>query len=92
MLFPADDVLIARGKYSTLGKERRIQLERVQKICSTIFTEANQVLKDCEQIPPSDSSHIANLEACLDHLQDGRQRLVELCAEMMAEKMLAWPE
>jgi len=90
--YPADDVLIARGRYSTLGKERRAQLERVQRICSSVVTEAHKVLKDCEQIPPSDESHLQTLADYVDELKPLRAYILALCASMQTEKEMAWPD
>lgn len=92
MDFPADDVLIARGKYSTLGKERRAQLERVQRICSQVVTEAHKTLRDCDQIPPVDESHLDTLASSVEQLKDLRAYIVALCASMQMQKELAWPD
>lgn len=92
MQFPDDPTLIARGKYSTLGRERHAQLARVQKIGTTLIGTANHILRDCEQQPPVDGSHVKLLEDCLRNVQDAREKLVLLCAEMSALKPQAWPE
>lgn len=92
MNFPDDATLIARGKYSTLGRERHAQLERVQKICTTVIGTANHILRDCEQKPPVDASHLKLLDSCLKNAQDGRERLVTICEEMALLKPEAWPE
>jgi len=91
-MFPSDDILIARGKYSTLGKERRGQLERVQGICTTIITAAQATLRDCEQIPPVNTGPISTLETCVANLQEARETIVDLANNMQAVKPIAWAE
>jgi hypothetical protein len=65
-MFPADDILIARGKHATLRKERREQLERVRGICTMLITEAQAALRDCEKVPPQS----------LENLKSARERLM----------------
>jgi len=92
MIFPSDDVLLARGKYATLGKERRVQLERMQDVCSTIVTASHQALRDSEMMPPTNITPLETVEKCLANLKDTRERLVQLSGEMIELKDLAWPE
>lgn len=92
MQFPDDKILIARGKYSTLGRERHAQLTRVQKIGTTLIGTANHIMRDCEQVPPVNGSHVKLLEDCLRNVQDAREKLIVLCNEQAALKPEAWPE
>lgn len=92
MQFPDNDTLIARGKYSTLNKARREQLERVQLIGKTLMANANPLLRDCEAKPPTDPQPLALLEKCLKNAQDARTKLMEICAEMATLEPLAWPK
>lgn len=91
-MFPPDDVLIARGKYSTLTKERREQLERVQSICSTMVTAAQAALRDCEARPPVNKGPIDTMTACLTNLQASRERIITLCAGLAELEDEAWPK
>ena len=90
MQFPDDQTLIARGKYSTLSAERKAQLKRVQDICRTIQGEVIHVLRDCEDTPPADGSHLKTLEICLANLQKARDRITEVSNEMNQIKPDAW--
>lgn len=92
MDFPEDKVLIARGQYSTLGKARREQLERVQSVCTAIVTAAHAALRDCEVLPPVNLGPIQTLEKCMENLKDARGKVVSLASEMIAIKKVAWPE
>lgn len=89
-MFPADDILIARGKLSTLRKERREQLERVQGICTTLVTTAQAALRDCECKPPKEPQHLATLGKCLEHLHTSRERLIALSLGMNELEPEAW--
>ena len=91
MQFPDENVLIARGKLSTLSAERREQLKRVAATCDTVVRAAHQFLRDCEEMPPEDLTHIITLERCLMNMRDARERIVNLASEMVELKRQAWP-
>lgn len=90
-MYPDEPTLIARGKYSTLGSDRRVQLERVQKICTSITTASYASLRDCELTPPTNAEHIQEIEKCLKNLIDARTKLVDLGKQMVELKPTAWP-
>ncbi len=92
MQFPDDATLIARGKYSTLSKERRDQIDRVQGIAKTIMHLANPLLRDCESQPPEDPKPLKGLQDCLRNAETARNKLLEVCAQMEELKPTAWPE
>lgn len=92
MEFPEESVLIARGKYATLSRERKSQIERVQKISTTIMHMANPLLRDCEERPPKDSGPLKMLEDCVKNAHQARGKLIELCTQMNELKQQAWPE
>lgn len=77
-MFPVDEILIARGKHATLRKERREQLERVRGICTTLITEAQAALRDCEKVPPLEPKHLETLNKCMENLKGARERLITL--------------
>jgi hypothetical protein len=89
-MYPTDDILIARGKYSTLSKERREQIERVQTIAKTIMHNANPLLADCQEKPPADTAPLKTLEACIQNATKARDRITELCGLMAELEPLAW--
>lgn len=91
-MFPDDATLIARGKYSTLTKERREQLERVQAICTTIITMAHGTLRDCEQKPPKNREPLETMKKCFDNLEVARERLITACLGMAELQEEAWPK
>ncbi|HZR03867.1 MAG TPA: hypothetical protein VFA81_11905 [Burkholderiales bacterium] len=89
-MFPPDEVLIARGKYTTLSKERREQLDRVRSVCTTLITNAQATLRDCEAKPPKDPSHLETMVKCLENLQSARERITTLCLGMQELEEEAW--
>jgi len=91
-VYPTDEILIARGKYSTLSKERRKQLERAREICTSITTSAHAALRDCEQQPPQENGPLLTVEKCLTNLKDTRERLVSLSNELIELEPMAWPK
>jgi hypothetical protein len=91
-MFPDDQTLIARGKYSTLSHERREQIKRVQDICRTIQATVPQILSDCQEEPPAESTHIPLLARCLENLTSARERIVTMCLGMAELKQEAWPK
>lgn len=91
-MYPDDATLIARGKHSTLTKERRAQIRRVQDVCSTIVTAAQATLRDCEEMPPVNIKPIETIDRCIENLKDARVRLVELATNINDLRPQAWPE
>lgn len=89
-MFPSDEILIARGKVSTLRKERKEQLERVQAICTTLITTAHQTLRDCEAKPPKEPQHLATMTKCIENLQTARERLMTITLGMLEIEPDAW--
>lgn len=89
-MYPADDILIARGKYSTLSKERKEQIKRVQGICTTAITAAGQILGDCQAKRPTNMAAYESLAKCLENAISARDRIAVLCAEMAELEPKAW--
>lgn len=89
MQFPDDATLLARGKYSTLGKERRAQLARIQTTCSTVMGLCSQALKGAQMDPP-DLEAIGKLRKCVDSLEAAAEGVSELNEEMNTLKPEAW--
>jgi hypothetical protein len=89
-MFPDDTILIARGKYSTLNKERREQMERVQKIVTTMVTCSSQVLKNCHERVPANEATFAELGRCMENLTKANERLMTLGAGLNELEDEAW--
>ena len=90
MLFPDESVLLARGKYSTLSRARKSQVERFQKAGQTAMHSIAAALKECQDMPPSDVSHLTMVRKCLENMEAARQEIVELCVEIIPLKAEAW--
>lgn len=91
-MYPEEQRLLAIGKYSFLGRKRREQLERLQKICTTVIGTANHIMRDAEQKPPADLGPIKLLEDCLQNAQNARALLVTISTQMNDIEKEAWPK
>lgn len=91
-MFPSDDILIARGKYSTLNREWHEQVKRVVDICRTLQAKAPLILSDCQLKPPVDTGPIVTITACLENLNKARERLITLSLGMAELEPEAWGE
>ena len=89
-MFPSDDILLARGKYSTLGSERRALLKRVHSSCSILMHQASQIMRDAEGEPPAKPEHLQAAANCLEQATEARAELVKVCEQMVELKELAW--
>ena len=89
-MFPDDSILIARGKYSTLNKERREQMERVQTIVTTMVTASSQVLKNCHERVPNNAGSFHTLGVCLDNLVKANERLMTIGVGLNELEDEAW--
>lgn len=89
-MFPADDILIARGKYSTLSKERREQIERTQKVADTIRKNLLVALLGIQERPTASCESLVSLRACIANWETAWTRVDELNAEMDELRGLAW--
>lgn len=91
-MFPDDETLIARGKYSTLKQEREKQLKRAQGVYASIVSSAHAALRDCEMTPPQNEEHIKAIEKYIVNINDARNRLVDLGNQLVDLKPIAWPQ
>lgn len=89
-MFPSDEILIARGKYSTLNKERREQMERVQKIVTSMVSTSSKVLKNCHERIPANEACFSELGKCLDNLVKANERLLTIGAGLNELEPDAW--
>lgn len=89
-MFPADNILIARGKYSTLGKERHQQIERTQKLADTMRKHMLLALIGMQERPVIHQESIVAIRACIANWEMAWKRTEELCSEMAELKPLAW--
>ena len=91
--WPEQEVLIARGRYATLSRERYAQIERVQMIVTTIVTEAHGVLRDCQRDrkqPPQEPGRMQQLSKCLENLGAACSKIEELCKDLQILQKEAW--
>lgn len=91
-MFPSDEVLLARGKYSTLGRERNEQIKRVQDICRTIQGNATLILTDAQKRPPEDVKALEETIRCMENLKAARERIITLSLGLIELEPEAWPK
>lgn len=89
-MFPADSILLARGKYATLGTERRSLLKRVQSSCTLLMDQASQIMRDAEKSPPESADHLEAALNCLEQAGNARAELVKVCEQMNELRETAW--
>ncbi len=89
-MFPSDDILIARGKYATLGSERRALLKRIQSSCSLLVSEASQIMREAEKEHPDNPDFVTAAYTLLDTAKAAREELVKVCAAREEVKDLSW--
>ena len=89
-MFPADSILLARGKYATLGAARRALLKSAQAACSLLMDQASQIMRDVEQEPPCKPEHLQAAFDCLEQAGNARAELIKICEQMIELKQEAW--
>ena len=92
--YPSEETLLARGKYSTLGRERNEQIERVMKNGKGVIDTMRQYLllasNGIQECPTTHRDSITALRACLGNLENAWNRIDELNAEREALHVEAW--
>jgi len=89
-MFPAEHILLARGKYSTLGHERRELLKRIHHYCSLLINQASAIMRDSEKDLPDSKDALSNAVKYLEESGNARAELVKVCEQMIEIKDLAW--
>jgi hypothetical protein len=89
-MFPADPILLARGKYATLSKERRRELRLAQDLAQNLMNQTSQIMRDLETEPPVTGEFIEIAGQCLAGLKESRERVVGLSTQMQELKPVAW--
>ena len=79
--YPDDLTVLARGKYSICGKERREQIERVAKLANTMQQHLLLALNGVQEEPTEKREHLNALRACLGNWENAWNRIDELDAE-----------
>ncbi len=88
--YPADETLLARGKYSTLGRERNEQIERIQKLSTTMMNCLTVALLGVQEAPTEKREFLTHLRTCLGNYENAWNRIDELNAERDALHGEAW--
>ncbi len=87
--FPDDLILLARGKYSTLGRERHDHLKRVAKLSNTLQQNLLAALRGLEDRKDI-THHVTAMRACLANLENSAERMKAIHGEQAELSMEAW--
>ena len=87
--FPADDVLLARGKHATLRKKHRDNMKRLQEHMVAVTDQARAVLRFDDDSEVAMSFYMA-MQGRVNDTGTILQELTDLQAELDALKSLAW--
>ena len=87
-----DATYIARGKFSTLKGEKRVQLKRVQDICTTLVNAAYRAMEECQAKVQDQPQNIVILAKCVENLTEARDKVITLNAGMAELENEAWPK
>jgi hypothetical protein len=87
--YPPDDVLIARGKYSTLNSERRELIKGMQECIRSLSNTAHLILRDPEDTARAEGLTLDCYET-LDVAKAKLDRLAVLIPLMEELRPLAW--
>jgi hypothetical protein len=94
-IFDDTDLMLARGKYSTLNAEHRECLKKLQMLTGSLSSAAAQVLHG---VQPRDDSQAIDVSATLgmgrgllDEIERCVMRIAELAKQRAELKPQAWP-
>lgn len=93
IVYPEEDILLARGRYSTLNSEYRQQVERIMGSKGIINVMRQYLLlasNGVQERPPQHRDSLNALRACLGNFENAWNRIDELLAEMEPLKAEAW--
>ena len=89
MEYPADEILIARGKYSTLTGERKTLMKGMQKDIEQLANNAHRILRAIEDLDHAQNEANRAYE-CLENAQEKLDRLAALAPLINELHPLAW--
>lgn len=89
-IFPDEQTLIARGKQSTLLKERREQIQRVQDICRKVQGNATLILNEAQKKPPETLAQVEESLRALENAKKAIDRLITLSNGIAELEDEAW--
>lgn len=88
----SQEVLIARGKYSTVKGEHEEAKRKLHGLCSRLQIAMTVTLKRSTSNPPEDvSDEILQMRQLLDEIDRVTVRIESLSAQRKALKEAAWP-
>ena len=95
LIFDDTDLMLARGKYSTLNAEHREIMKKLQMLTGSLSSVSAQVLYG---VQPKDESQDIDVSAAigmgrglLDEIDRCVMRIAELAKQRTALKPIAWP-
>lgn len=95
IIFDDTELMLARGKYSTLNAEHKDCMKKLQMLTGSLSSVAAQVLHG---VQPKDEAQAIDVAASvlmghglLDEIDRCVMRIAELAKERNALKPIAWP-
>ena len=95
LIFDDTDLMLARGKYSTLNAEHRECMKKLQLLTGSLSSVSAQVLYG---VQPKDESQAIDVSAAigmgrglLDEIDRCVMRIAELAKQRATLKSIAWP-
>ena len=87
--YPADDVLLARGRYATVRSDVRKRTKELHRRMEDITNQARLILR-FDEIPAEAASVYAAMQRQITETGDCLAHLAELEAELNELRPLAW--
>lgn len=89
--YPADEVLLARGRYSTITAERKALMKAMQKAVETIANSAHRILRAPEDLALA-QGEATRVDECILAIKSILERLAVLAPLLAELQLVAWPK
>ena len=87
-----DDVLIARGQYSTLNSRARELRHRVRDQMVSLTDQARTVTRLLDGSGPDATENLSNLTSLINAAREAHEELTVLVEQMDTIQPAAWPK
>ena len=87
-----DDVLIARGKYSTLNSRARELRLKIRDQMHSMTDQARTVVRLLDSTDVDPDENLANMRALLNAADEAWKELAELATQLNELQPAAWPK
>ena len=95
LIFDDQELMLARGKYSTIRAEHEGEKQRMQMLVGEVTSLASQILKGVQPKDEASAVDVAPLlttiRFAIDEMDRSRMRIAELGKQRAALRPTAWP-